>query len=157
MLYFLTLKKKLLSTEVQDLKLQDDIKVPLLQLCKEIYPNSNKDSLGTDGLVIEPRDDNSYHVHFLQLKLGYKNMDKTFFTKVGDRWSTMKNTATEAYKNLLKTDSFKFFYYLVSTKPFIPTDGEAFKQSYGAEIIGANILTQYVWPDSVKQLGKPYK
>jgi hypothetical protein len=127
------------------------------RMMKEIYVD-DRDSFGADGVVLVPSDDGDsmVSVHRIQVKLGVKSISENEAKKWADRFATMKNEAQSAYdragfswKN--NTD----IRYIVTTRPMAPEAREVLKDA-NIKLIDQAFLAKHIWPNEVKEMGKPF-
>eukprot|EP01031_Cornospumella_fuschlensis_P035535 gene35535-43085_t len=127
--------------------------IPYNTFLKECYGAKKADCFTADLAFI---DKETNIVHKIQLKLGKSRLTDADFDEIGQRFVSMRADAESAYGRLgLSLQSSRN--YLFTTRSFDPRDS-AVLASFGVCLIDNKLLKQHcVWPQVVKDLGKPYK
>jgi Fe-S-cluster formation regulator IscX/YfhJ len=114
--------------------------------------NQEKDVFGMDGIVIENDELNmeAIIVHRIQLKLGTSNIKNA--NEIIQRVNLQKKNFERCFN---KTNS-KHFNYLVTTRGLEENARKQFTDN-DWKIVGQKDLSEKIWPEDFKALGKPYR
>jgi len=119
---------------------------------------NGKDFTGTDGVIFQIRPNNTLTVHCLQMKLGTENFKEDQLESVWRKWSSRKGEAKIYYSKLWPTYKLEYKRYLCTTKGYRPELIAQFKAKYHSidvTVLDARQL-KTIWPDEIKNLGKPF-
>ena len=135
--------------------------VPVVELAryvwKESYKKSGKDVLGADAVIFQ-QSGASIIAHRIQIKLGpgassvKKQLDLA--TKIINRFGAMRKETEDAYS--IRPDiNFTLRNCLLSTQQMAPEVLTKLKNA-GIHVFSAHDLQAHVWPQEIKNLGRPY-
>ena len=111
-----------------------------------------KDALGIDGLLLQS-DANNLIAHRIQIKLGQHVIQDKDVTPIIENVNKQKKTFEDCFIAANKQIS-SYINYLVTTHSIEPSAKKKFQEE--SWIILDQIKLSKIWPDVIKQLGKPY-
>jgi hypothetical protein len=128
------------------------------RLWKEQYsdhPNKKgRDALGADATVISKTQSGKYEIHRLQLKQGKGQQGREDVDKVIQGFLRNQATAKIAYE-AAGFENHEQFYYLASTRDY-DHECRSMLLKEKIKLLDKNWLSENVWPDALKRLGKPF-
>lgn len=127
-----------------------------MRLFKEVY-DGNRDSFGTDAVVLQPLEQKALIVHRIQIKLGASSFKTDKLMDVGNRWKTHAQQVKQIYEALFPHHQLILKHHLVTTKGAAPQDIARLCQQYDCNFIGQKVLAEHVWPKCVKTLHQAYR
>ena len=126
------------------------------KLFKECFMSSTnqmvKDALGINGLLLQS-DANSLIAHRIQIKLGQHVIQDKDGTAIIENWNKQKKIFEDCFIAANKQIS-SCINYLVTTRSIEPNARKKLEEE--SWIILDQINLSKIWPDVIKQLGKPY-
>jgi hypothetical protein len=126
------------------------------KLFKECFMSSTnqmvKDALGINGLLLQS-DANSLIAHRIQIKLGQHVIQDKDGTAIIENWNKQKKIFEDCFIVANKQIS-SCINYLVTTRSIEPNARKKLEEE--SWIILDQINLSKIWPDVIKQLGKPY-
>ena len=149
------------------------LEVLLSRVWKECYKSGgpNADKLGADAVVFDVEQDQDQQgtpsrrvlvAHRIQIKLGRgekadNNGADTGIksaTEVRNTFNTMRSTAEQLYLRA-DVDAVKLRHYMLTTRQ-LAGNARALLEHSSIKLLGPKDLSHDLWPQSLKELGKPF-
>ena len=116
-----------------------------------------KDALGCDGVVLVKSGVDSVVAHRIQVKIYGGNIDEEEATKICNIFCRNEECSLDSYRSLMpKINTWEFRYVIASIANFLPGALSIFEQGK-VTVWDHSFLARYVWPDSIKALGKRFR